>query len=90
MLVTPNSFSQCSLLVSTFKCIIDSNNCEKHSQRPIFLNKSKNQGRVVIRQISPYVSIIQPFRILIGMLQNLLNKALRKSCMLGYFKWSKY
>ena len=65
----------------------------KNIARPIFLNKSKNQGvkeRVVIRQISPYVSIIQPFRILIGMLQNLLNKALRKSCMLGYFKWSKY
>ena len=33
----------------------------------------------VFRQISPYASIIQPFGILIGRFQNLLNKTLRKS-----------
>ena len=32
----------------------------------------------------------QPFRILIGRSQNLLNIALRKSWMLGYFKCSNY
>ena len=44
---------------------------------------------VALRQITPYVSVIQPFRILIGKFQNLLNKAVRKSFMLGYFKCSK-
>ena len=54
------------------------------------MQKSGGKKTVVFRQISPYISIIQPFRILIGRFQNLLNKALRKSWMLGYFKCNKY
>ena len=45
---------------------------------------------VVPRKITPYVSITQPFQILIGRFKNISNKALRKSWMLGYFKFSKY
>ena len=55
-----------------------------------YMQKSGGKKTVVFRQISPSVSIIQPFRILIGRFQNLLNKALRKSWMLGDFKCSKY
>ena len=51
---------------------------------------SGGQKAFVFRQISPYVTIIQPFRILIGSFQDLLNKTLRKSWILGYFKCSKY
>ena len=54
------------------------------------MQKLGSKKTAVFRQISPYVSIIQPFRILIGRFQNLLNKALRKSWMLGYLKSSKY
>ena len=54
------------------------------------MQKSGGRKAAVFRQISPYVSIIQPFRILIGRFQNLLNKALGKSWMLGYLKFSKY
>ena len=54
------------------------------------MQKSGGKKTAVFRQISPYVSIIQPFRILIGRFQNLLNKALGKSWMLGYLKCSKY
>ena len=53
------------------------------------MHQSGGQKTVAFRQISPYVSIIQPFQILIGRFQNLLNKALKKSWMLGYFKCSK-
>ena len=53
------------------------------------MHQSGGKKTVVIRQIRPYVSIIQPFRILIGRFQNLLNNALRKNWMLGYFKDSK-
>ena len=52
------------------------------------MHQSGIQKTVVFRQISPYVSIIQPFPIPIGRFQNLLNKAVRKSWMLGYFKSS--
>ena len=51
--------------------------------------KSGGKKAVGFRQISPAAVIIQPFGILIGRFQNLLNKALRKSWMLGYFKYSK-
>ena len=54
------------------------------------MQKSGGKKTAVFRQISPYVSIIQPFRILIGRFQNLLNKALRKSWILGYLESSKY
>ena len=43
------------------------------------MQKSGVKETVGFRQISPYISIIQPFQILIGRFQNLLNKALRKS-----------
>ena len=54
------------------------------------MQKLGGKKTIVFRQISPYVSIIQPFQILIGRFQNLLNKALKKSWMLEYFKFSKY
>ena len=44
VLVTSNCFSKCSLLISTFKCIIDKNNCEEYSQRPFFLSKCIHKG----------------------------------------------
>ena len=50
------------------------------------MQKSGDKKIVVFRQIAPDGSIIQPFGIPIGRFQNLLNKALRKSWMLGYFK----
>ena len=53
------------------------------------IHQSGGQKTIAFSQISPYVIIIQPFRILIERFQNLLNKALRKSWMLGYFKCSK-
>ena len=80
MLVTPNSSSQCTLLISKFLCILDLNILEKYCKSHFFIYKHKHQGvkkPVVFRQISPYVSIIQLFRILIGKLQNLLTKPLR-------------
>ena len=54
------------------------------------MQKSGDKKIVVFRQIAPDGSIIQPFGIPIGRFQNLLNKALRKSWMIGYFKCSKY
>ena len=42
------------------------------------MHKSGGKKTVAVRKMSPYVSIIQPFRILIASFQNLLNKALRK------------
>ena len=42
------------------------------------------------RSISPNFSMIYPFQILKGRLQNILNKAMNQSWMLGYFKFSKY
>ena len=54
------------------------------------MQKSGGKKTVLFRQISPYASIIQPFQILTGRIQNLLNEALRKSWMLEYFKCSKY
>ena len=53
------------------------------------MQQSGDKKAVVLRQITPYVSIIQPFRILIGRFQNRLNKALRRSWILEYFKCSK-
>ena len=41
--------------------------------------------KTVFRRTTPYICIIQPFQILIGSLQNIWNKALSKSSMLGYF-----
>ena len=49
------------------------------------MQKSGGKIKVFLREIAPYVSIIQPFQILNGRFQNLLNKALRKSWMLGFF-----
>ena len=40
--------------------------------------QSEGKTKLVLRKTSPYISIIQPFRILIGF-ENLLNKALRRS-----------
>ena len=51
--------------------------------------QSGGKKTVVFRQISPYVSIILPVRILIGRFQNLLNKESRKRWMLAHFKCSK-
>ena len=53
------------------------------------MHQSVDKKTVVSRQISPDVSIIQPFRFLIGKFQNRLNMALRKNWMLRYFKRSK-
>ena len=47
------------------------------------MQKSGGKIKVVLRLIAPYVSIIQLFQILIGRFKNLLNRALRKSWMLG-------
>ena len=47
------------------------------------MQKSGGKKAVVFRQISPYTSIIQPFPTLISRFENRLNKALRKSWMLG-------
>ena len=80
-------------MISTFTCILDLNTLAKYCQSHFFICKCKNQGvkiTVVFRQISPYVGVVYPFQILIGSFQNLLNKALRKSWMLGYFKCGKY
>ena len=52
------------------------------------MHQSGSKKTVVFRQNVPNVSIIQPFRILIEMFQNLLNKALRKGWMLEYLKCS--
>ena len=54
------------------------------------MQKSGGKIKVFLREIAPYVSIIQPFQILNGRFQNLLNKALRKSWMLGFFFLSNY
>ena len=53
------------------------------------MQKSRSKKIVVFTQILPDASIISRFGILIGMFQNLLNKALRKCWMLGPFKYSK-
>ena len=50
------------------------------------MQKSGGKLKVARRLIAPYARIIQPFQILIRRFQNLLNRALRKSWMLGYFK----
>ena len=50
------------------------------------MHQSGGKKTVVFRQVSPDVSIIQPFGILIGRFQNHLNKALRKNWILEYFK----
>ena len=42
------------------------------------MHQSGGKKTVALREITDYVSIIQPFRILIRRFQNLLNKALRK------------
>ena len=39
------------------------------------MHQSGGKKAVVFRQILPYVSIIQPFRILIGRFHNVLNRA---------------
>ena len=54
------------------------------------MQKSGVKKIVVFRQISHYVSIIQPLQILIGRFQNFSSKALTESWLLGYFKCSKY
>ena len=51
--------------------------------------QSEGKINVVLRYITPYITIIQPFQILIGRFQNISNKAQIKSWMLGYFKRSK-
>ena len=37
-------FNQSSLLISTFKCVLDQNNCEKYCQVGFFIYKCNNQG----------------------------------------------
>ena len=54
------------------------------------MQQSRGRRKVVLTQITAFVTIIQPFQILIGRFQNISNKALKKSLMLGYFKCSKY
>ena len=54
-----------------------------------YVNAPWGKKTIALREMTPYVSIIQPFRILIGKFQNHLNKALRKKWMLGYFKCSR-
>ena len=54
------------------------------------MHKPGGKINVVLRKITTYVSILQLFQILIGRFQNISNKALRKSWMLGYLKCSKY
>ena len=44
----------------------------------------------VLRSILNNFSIINPFQILMGRFQNILNKAMSQSCIPGYFKCSKY
>ena len=51
----------------------------------MWIHQSGDETAVVLRQITLYVSLTQQFRIFIGRLQNLLNKKLRKSWMLGNF-----
>ena len=53
------------------------------------MHQSGGKKTVVFRQISPYVSIIKLFQIVIGRLQNRLNRAVRKYWMLGCLKSSK-
>ena len=53
------------------------------------MQKSGGKKAVAFRQISTDARVIQPFGILIGRFQNLLNKALRKGWVLGYVKCSK-
>ena len=43
-----------------------------------------------LRSILNNFSIINPFQILMGRFQNILNKAMSQSCIPGYFKCSKY
>ena len=54
------------------------------------MQQSGGEIKVVLRYIIAYVSIIQPFQILSGRFQDISNKALFKSWMLGQFKCSKY
>ena len=56
---------------------------------PFCVNAAWGKKNIALREITPFVSIIQPFQILIGKFQNHLNKALRKIWMIGYFKCSK-
>ena len=44
----------------------------------------------ILRKISPNFSISYPLQIPMGRFQNILNKAMRKSWMLRYFKCGKY
>ena len=67
VLVISNCFSQRSLLISSIK----------YSQTRK-MHQSGGKKTVVIRQILPYVSIIQQFQIQIRKFQNLLNMELRK------------
>ena len=53
------------------------------------MHQSGGRKTVVVREITPYVTTIEPFRILIGRFQNILHLVVRKTCMLGYFKCSK-
>ena len=53
------------------------------------MHQSLGKKNVPFRLTSSYLSIIPPFRILIGRFQNLLKTALMKNSMVGYFKCSK-
>ena len=55
----------------------------------MLIHQSGGKRTVFLRQISPYFGISQQFRIVIGRFQNLLNKALWESWMLGLFKSGK-
>ena len=50
------------------------------------MGQSGDKIKPVLRYVSPFFTIIQPFQILIGRFQNILNKALIKIAMLGYLK----
>ena len=49
------------------------------------MEKSGGIKIVVFRQITPYVSVIQPL-ILIGRFQNISSEALTESWVIGYFQ----
>ena len=52
------------------------------------MDQSVGKIKVVLWKIALSVSIIQRFQIPFGRLQNISNKVLRKSWMLGYFTCS--
>ena len=54
------------------------------------MHQSVGKIKPFLRSISSNFSIIYPFQVLMGRFQNILDKAMSKCWMLGYFKCSKY